>query len=61
MSEISYRDIVNIFIDQLFLNNSLHAALFAAVQLLLKHITHVLAESKYAHLVLSPEQWLAAE
>eukprot|EP00731_Ephydatia_muelleri_P025579 Em0017g662a len=26
-----------------------------------KHITHVLAESKYAHLVPSPEQWLAAE
>ena len=29
--------------------------------LLQKHITHVLAESKYAHLVPSPEQWLAAE
>ena len=29
--------------------------------LLQKHITHVLAENKYAHLVPSPEQWLAAE
>ena len=29
--------------------------------LLQKHITHVLAESKYTHLVPSPEQWLAAE